>query len=359
MDHRGTPTIMTTRGIRRLALAGLVVLTACEPQASPNKTPRGCPAACPTGTVCDVVQGFCVAQTTPGTTPPATTCNAPQQTCNNQCVDPRSDPNNCGGCGNSCGQNAICVGGGCQCVGSAKNCNQNWYDGCECSKGCSSNGNCSDAVSNECNPASAGACGSNGAYCDSNNKCVGCPAGFSNCDGMWQCECSGACNGSVCQSSSTTGQCSPGTANSCGSKQAYCDSNTKQCAPCLQGTTNCDGVWACECSQGQTCSGTTCQTVVTCSPSQYNACGDPTHYCDPTTSTCKECASGLFGLGAKRNCDGIGTCETSGTSCPGGTGQPSCASDPNCLSCVGNSCSVCKAGSTRVYSGGVYICVVS
>jgi hypothetical protein len=35
--------------------------------------------------------------------------------CGQSCVDPQTDVNNCGGCGNACEANAACVGGSCVC----------------------------------------------------------------------------------------------------------------------------------------------------------------------------------------------------------------------------------------------------
>jgi hypothetical protein len=47
---------------------------------------------------------------------PTNTCVAPQLLCGNDCIDPTSDPNNCGSCGKVCPSNS-CVSG--KCVGSA------------------------------------------------------------------------------------------------------------------------------------------------------------------------------------------------------------------------------------------------
>jgi len=98
--------------------------------------------ACAAGTAC--VKGACDA-----------TCAAPLTSCNNACVDPRSDPNNCGGCNKVCGPYANGVAA---CVSSActEICNRGFLDCSGMNAGCTTNGN----TDND----NCGACG---------NKCTG------------------------------------------------------------------------------------------------------------------------------------------------------------------------------------------
>jgi hypothetical protein len=59
-------------------------------------------ADCPAGQMCAAMQGVCVAA-----------CTAPDILCGLQCVNPSSDPANCGECGISCSPTQACVNGTC------------------------------------------------------------------------------------------------------------------------------------------------------------------------------------------------------------------------------------------------------
>ena len=346
--------ILTKPRWMMLVQVGAVLwLGGCEPTV-PNEV-RSCATGCPPGTACEPATGGCVqVAAAPSATQPSA-CDAPRVKCGATCVDPMTDPNNCGGCGSICGPNASCVGGRCQCAGVSSagspwtNWNNSWYDGCECGGSCEGGGGCLDQ-SNACNPASPGSCGGSGSFCDSNNKCAACPAGYTNCDGTFQCECRGACNGQTCSTGGQHSRCEPGLANVCGGQSGYCDSNTRQCAPCPFGTINCDGVWNCECA-GTFCSGPACQGGATgwggggCDPNQVNACGDTSRFCDALSRTCKSCPLGF------KNCNGIDTCEKwpltgacSPVSSPGSSSGGSCH-DPNCLQCPYSlaTCTQCRS----------------
>src|SRR5262249_15303590 len=43
-------------------------------------------------------------------------CNKPDMKCGNLCVDPTIDPNNCGGCANTCSAGFVCSESKCQCT---------------------------------------------------------------------------------------------------------------------------------------------------------------------------------------------------------------------------------------------------
>jgi hypothetical protein len=341
---------MLTAAFLCLGVVGLLTNVGCAGEG--GQAFSACNPPCSAGTVCNYAQGVCVADPgqnpNPNPNPQPQGCQPPLQRCGAQCVDLQSDPLNCGSCGQRCGVSAQCVLGRCQCVGNNKNCNQQWADGCECTQGCDTTNptQCTSGggnSNNKCDPARQGSCTAGpGVYCDTStgaNDCKSCPAGFSNCDGTWGCECKGTCNGNQCNASgggSGSGQCDPARANSCGSDGAYCDSSTKQCAVCQPGFRNCDGMWNCEPCTG-VCMGSTCNsgtgggigTGMRCATHQYNACGDSMYYCDPMSSTCKQCDNFLF---PKRNCDGIGGCEVSGKSCSN-TGT---TCDPNVYNACGN-----------------------
>ncbi|MCA9672321.1 MAG: hypothetical protein KC503_42295 [Myxococcales bacterium] len=311
-----------------LAAAAALLAYGCEPGSSDSSNLQQCPGGCPFGQVCQ--GGLCINQgggqdnPTQPSQPTGPQCSNPMQACGTRCVDLQSDRLNCGGCGNACGASSDCVFGQCTCVGTAKDCNGQRIDGCEC-QACDTADPSKCKTAPACDPTQAGSCSGTGMYCTNTVtgtlSCQTCPAGYSNCDGVGNCECSGSCNGNQCQSGN--GGCDPSTTNSCGSNGAFCDTSSKACANCQAGYTNCDGQWGCEC-QG-TCSGSQCipsggQNPGTpppgntgqCNTNQRNSCGDSQFYCDPATSTCQNCDTWFS---SKRNCDGVGGCETSGTTC--------------------------------------------
>jgi hypothetical protein len=334
---------------------GLIGLYGCAGDGGGPQQPT-CQTPCPTGYVCDYQQGACVPNPNPNPNPtPTPSCTPPLAQCGTQCVDLQSDPSNCGGCGQRCGTNAQCNLGRCQCVGSFKNCNGQFFDGCECSD-CDPKNPTLCANQNpqdKCNPTQVGSCPSTGAYCDTTSgtaDCRPCPQGFLNCDGQWGCECQGTCNGTQC-SSGGGNQCDPTQTNACGNQEAFCETGTRQCATCPFGYKNCDGQWGCEC-QG-TCNGTVCNSgnpnpTPQCNTNQRHACGDETFFCDPQTATCKKCDD-IFGLFKKRNCDGVGGCEVSGDTC-----NQTAQCDPTVYNACGNdlwycdvnskTCQVCPSG---------------
>jgi hypothetical protein len=85
---------------------------------------------------------------------PSPTCRLPRTVCDLACVDPRSDPANCGFCGNACRLDhatAACVGGGCEvvaCEAEWGNCDRDPLSGCETWLGSDPNcGSCRNACS--------------------------------------------------------------------------------------------------------------------------------------------------------------------------------------------------------------------
>ncbi len=85
--------------------------TLCPPangQPASCKTTISDPAACgPTCTVCSGATPFCVSNGC------AATCPAPLEACGNQCINKKSDNNNCGTCGTVCGPGTGCSDGLC------------------------------------------------------------------------------------------------------------------------------------------------------------------------------------------------------------------------------------------------------
>lgn len=309
-----------------LCLATSFLLFACG-ESAPILS--GCPEeGCGDGMYCDQVRGICVPNSTQNCTPPLSACGS-------VCVDFQSDVYNCGGCGQACGQNSLCTLGSCQCIGGRKDCNQQSYDGCECLE-CSTTNPTQCAEVQACSPNTTDSCGNTAAYCDVSTgtaQCVGCAAGFLNCDGVKGCECQSVCNGATCQ---TETSCNPTVENSCQSTGAFCNASTKECEACPQGFLNCDGLWTCECS-GQ-CNGTQCQqTAPQCDPAKAFDCGanDTTQFCNSLTLQCEGCAN-------SRNCDGTGGCEIPGSDC---SQTKTC--DPNDYNACGDQYWFCSSTTTQ------------
>jgi hypothetical protein len=67
----------------------------------------------------DCVDGACV-------------CDGGFELCADGCIDPQTDPDNCGACGNECPATAECVAGACECPAGEKNCNGQCIDQAAC-----------------------------------------------------------------------------------------------------------------------------------------------------------------------------------------------------------------------------------
>ena len=111
--------------------------------------------------------GSCGNVCAPGTTCSGGVCSCPAGTllCNGACVDPGTDPANCGACGTACAGDTTCSGGACVCPAGSLLCD----------------GACVDPTTD---PANCGACGTacaTGGTCDS-GQCT-CPEGGTACGG--------------------------------------------------------------------------------------------------------------------------------------------------------------------------------
>ncbi|HEX6850853.1 MAG TPA: hypothetical protein VF139_05540, partial [Candidatus Polarisedimenticolaceae bacterium] len=201
-----------------------------------------CGNVCGEGTCCS--NGACTSLCAPG-----------QIWCNGACIDPQNDPANCGSCGNACGDGTCCSGG--TCVGETScDAGQAFCDGI-CLDVLNDNDNCG-ACGNVCGE---GTCCSNG-VCEAFSACE---AGRTFCDGLCydlqndpgNC---GAC-GNVCPEDSTcsNGVCSPCTGE--GGRKDACDNacvnlNTDpyNCGACgLSCNVSCPSGFKGVCSNGQSC----------------------------------------------------------------------------------------------------------
>ena len=93
-------------------------------------------------------------------------------------VNKNIDVNNCGGCGNKCGQNSVCNNGTCGCQTGFANCDSLWSTGCETNL--SSTTTCGTSCQDIINCGNNTVC--NAGYCE-------CAAGFADCDNSWTTGC--------------------------------------------------------------------------------------------------------------------------------------------------------------------------
>lgn len=175
-----------------------------------------CGNACPPGLVCSA--GACVV-----------VCRAPLERCSGACIDTMNNPAHCGACGNQCvAENAtpVCVAGRCNliCAPNFSNCDDNLANGCE---------------SNTTN--SAAHCGRCGNACPMGQRCAAnvcgldCPMPNTICGAGAMMTCAnlqtdvthcGTC-GNACSASNGTAGCVAGacTVTSCDAGFGDCDGN--------------------------------------------------------------------------------------------------------------------------------------
>lgn len=241
----------------------------------------------------------------PAVTPdqPAT-CASPRVMCSSGCVDPRTDANNCGSCGNRC-DSGTCAGGACMAI----------MPGCTAPRTLCS-GSCTDP---RADPTNCGACGV---------RCA---------------------TGQVC----ADGSCVGGTG--CAAPRVMCGAT---CTDLNTDATNC-GVCGLRCASGQSCSAGNCTGgMMTCTAPQQLCAGFCTdvsfdlNHCGRCNNPCpsgQACVSG--------RCGGGTTCTAPRTMCSGVCVDPT-TDITNCGGCglrcaTGQSCTAgrCGGGTTGGTAG--------
>jgi hypothetical protein len=213
-------------------------------------------------------------------------CSSPYTCCYGGCVNLQADPNNCGSCWNSCGDDASCI-----------------------------NGICVDACNNMCR-AEEDCCG---------GICTDVTGDPSNCGA-----CNNVCNTSGAEptaSSCTNGYCTCGTGPECTGGKVCCGASCKNLDT---DPTNCGGCGS-QCAEGEACVNGTCECSpgVSCNLNQA-CCGG---VCVDTLSDDNNCGS------CGNTCDGgyscnNGECNCGGEVCQGGSlpGQDAeCCPDGKCV----------------------------
>lgn len=262
-----------------------------------------------------------------------------QLRCGDTCVDYLNDPQNCGSCGNVCGDGTCCSNGSCV---SLCGDDRRWCDG-----------ECAD-LANDSN--SCGACGNvcgDGTCCDDASCASICPSGQGWCDNHCVDLANDSANCGICGSACGAGTCCNGgaCASVCPAWRVFCNG---QCVDPANDSANC-GACGSSCGAGSCCSAGTCAAF----------CNDGRQLCG---SECVDFQNDSDNCGSCGNACGAGSC------CNGGTCVSVCAAGrvwcngecvdlagdtDNCgacgNSCGGNGCcnagacvNVCGAGKTAV-----------
>ncbi len=292
-------------------------------------------------------------------------CTASETCCGIDCVDTQTDDDNCGGCNTICQQGEQCVNGSCSCSGTGPDCTQ---DEICCT------GACFDPLS------SALHCGDCDNSCDVNELCN---MGNCNCGGVGpDCSLPLSCCGSscvdlqgdeqncgicdnICNLAHAVNQCQSGSCVilSCESGYANCNTSTPDgCEINISGdVANC-GTCGNLCSNAH--GGTQClfgNCVPTCAGLWGDCDSDTDNGCETALNTltdCGSCANPCDLPNASESCSGgscvVTGCDSGYTDC---NSQPGCetytAGDvDNCGSCS-NHCTNAH-GSTQCSSG---VCV--
>jgi hypothetical protein len=320
-------------------------------------------------------------------TPEASRCPPGLIVCGGNCVDPRSNPSHCGGCGQACTgmagvATASCSAGVCridQCERGLGNCDGEVVNGCETSLTTATN-------CGACRTACRGAT----PVCDATMataQCAsGCPAGATRCgnaciDVRTSLQHCGACDNMcpdrpnftrVCAAGVCGGTCSAGFAdcdmsitNGCevdtSSSVSHCGGCGMACASRPNTAVTCAGsACAYECSPGfGDCDGDPMNGCETNTNSSLGNCGGCGRLCRPNANQSATCAAGMCtrsclpgyldcDMGAANGCEASSSAATScgacGVLCSGAT--PSCS--------AGMCSSGCAAGQSNC---GMGMCV--
>jgi hypothetical protein len=277
------------------------------------------------------------------------------------CVDPMSDPGNCGRCGNACIAGSGCQGGACVCLGAETLCGSganltcavlsNDHDHCgACTTTCAAGGSCQDGAC-VC-PSGQQTCGSGAAA-----ACVDLSSDRSNCGG-----CGTACASDETCVNSQCVQCATimpiGTGIMCGTPAMCVDKATDRnnCGTCGDRclTSQICQNGSCACPSGEVlCGSGANQSCVTLSSDQNN-CGKCGAACGGgmvcKASTCV-CPTGFHSCGGTCVPDTSTSTSSCGTSCavcpiPSGGGSATCAGTPPACgqNCGGARPTLCNRG---------------
>jgi hypothetical protein len=294
----------------------------CSNPARADETPCSDDNSCTAGDICQA--GTCRGQLIICQAPEmclagacTVSCQAPRVQCGPECIDPTSDRNNCGACGNVCPAGGSCNDGVCACPGSAPfNCGGTCRDCCE---------SCGECLR----------CAEDGNSCVPNpvRDSMSCGGGGSSC-----------CAGTCCAASQTCGGQPGEGGRRCENPPPVCDPACGALNPCeeCKSDGNCGPkAGGCNdgnaCTQRDICQGGACvgEEPITCRPlDQCHAAG----VCDPSTGVCSNPPQDDIGCSDQNPC-------TVGDTCRGGAclGGPPLVCQPPAV-CLGGVCTVvCEA----------------
>ena len=262
----------------------------CVDTRSDGNNCGACGTACATGQFCD--NGAC-----------AVSCNAPRTICGATCTDTATDVMNCGACGTACGAMQSCMAGVCTCPAATMLCGTTCID-----------------VSAD--PMNCGACGT---ACAAVQRCVGgacvCPGGGMFCSGACVDAMNDAMNCGACGNACAAGQMCDAGACACPTGQTTCGG---ACVDTRVDTANC-GSCGHACGTGQFCSVGTCFC-----PAGRVLCGGACVDVNTDANNCGTCGT---------VCPGGAPCTAGSCVCPGGASA--CSGACVNLQTDNNNCGMC------------------
>lgn len=234
-----------------------------------------CGNVCGDGTCC--VNGNC-----------ASLCPAGQVWCNGACIDPANDSNNCGACGNICGDGTCCNEGACVSLCPA---GQVWHEGLcydvqNDSNNCGTVGNVCGAGTCCYNGTCAGECQAGWAFC--NGLCYDIQDDPNNCGGCGiTCDDQSVCTGGACVPCSGHG----GAKYACDNVCTNLNTDPYNCGACGNNCNlGCPSDFHGVCSNGNSCS---CVAGTPAPPPPSNVpepedpmCPNPNPSSGPTSGVC-------------------------------------------------------------------------
>lgn len=240
----------------------------------------------------------------------ASTCSQGTLACGATCVDPQTDPKNCGSCGNACGSTDVCASGQCRstCLANQSKCDTD--AGAYCANMQTDNANCG-ACGHACDVGQVCSSSKCGSTCDTGQAlckpdggaayCATTDTDNANCGACGKaCGLGQVCSGGQCGSTCTSAQtlCVPGS--DAGADASAGDSGAPYCANLQADNDNC-GACGVVCSAGQTCVSGACK--VSCA-TNLTACGNS---CVDTMTDSNHCGSCGNACGSGQTCH-AGTC---------------------------------------------------